>query len=119
MRILVDENIPLLTVRALLAAGHELADVRGTEAEGTADPDLWVALQREQRMLITTDKGFSQYRDAPHHGMLIVRLRQPNRDKIHDRVMQAVSRFGPEEWPGLLVTMRDTVMSVYRPPLSP
>ena len=45
---------------------------------------------------------------------LIVRLRQPNRHKIHQRVMQAMKRFAEREWPGLLVVMRDTVQSVWR-----
>jgi hypothetical protein len=46
--------------------------------------------------------------------MVIVRLRQPNRRKIHRRVMQAIAQFRADEWPGLLVTMRDMVQSVWR-----
>jgi len=34
--------------------------------------------------------------------------------KIHQRVMQAVAQFAAEEWPGLLVTMRNVVQSVWR-----
>jgi len=41
------------------------------------DDRLWVRLLREQRLLITTDKGFAQHRQESHHGILIVRLRQP------------------------------------------
>jgi hypothetical protein len=41
-------------------------------------------------------------------------FRQPNRRKIHQRVVQAVTQFAAEEWPGLLVTMRDMVQSVWR-----
>lgn len=47
-------------------------------------------------------------------GILIVLLRQPNRAKIHKRVMQAIAQFKAEEWPGLLVVMRDAVQSVSR-----
>ncbi|HTD86465.1 MAG TPA: hypothetical protein VK850_07790 [Candidatus Binatia bacterium] len=46
--------------------------------------------------------------------ILIVRLRQPNEAKIHDRVMRAIKQFAESEWPGLLVTMRHTVQSVSR-----
>ena len=34
----------------------------------------------------------------PHNGILIVRLRQPNRQKIHNTVMHVVERFPEEEW---------------------
>jgi hypothetical protein len=72
---------------------------------------LWNLALREQRLLITTDKGFSQYRSVSHSGILIVRLRQPNRLKIHQSVMRAMERFAEKEWPGLLVVMRDATMS--------
>lgn len=114
MKILVDENIPLRTVEALRALGHDVLDIRGTADEGMKDEPLWELIQREGRLLITTDKGFTQYRDYAHHGILIVRLRQPNREKIHDRVMRAIARFSDEQWPGLLVVMRDAVQSVSR-----
>jgi len=68
----------------------------------------------EGRLLITTDKGFTHYRRMPHHGILVVRLRQPNGKKIHDRVMHALAHFTPARWPGLLVVMRDTVQSISR-----
>ena len=67
MRILVDENIPNITVRELRAMRHDVLDIRGTEREGMFDDELWPLAQTEQRMLITTDKGFSGYRDEQHH----------------------------------------------------
>ena len=114
MRIFVDENIPLMTVYALREIGHDVADIRGTPDEGMADDDLWERVQKGQGLLITTDKGFAFRRDTRHHGILIVRLRKPTRRKIHERVMRAMAQFGPEQWPGLLVAMRDTVQSVWR-----
>lgn len=50
----------------------------------------------------------------PHNGILIVRLRQPNRRKIHQAVMRAIERFPEEEWSNLLVVVRDTMMSTSR-----
>jgi len=114
MRILVDENIPIMTVHALREMGHEVRDIRGTADEGSVDETLWDISQRGGRLLITKDKGFTEYRDEPHNGILIVRLRQPNRLKINDRVMQAMDRFTEKEWTGMLVVMRDMVQSVWR-----
>ena len=114
MKILVDENIPLMTLRALREMGHHVLDIRGTENQGIDDDVLWKIAQKEGRLLITTDKGFAQYRNDSHHGILIVRLRQPNRHKIHQRVMQAMACFASEGWHGLLVVMRDKFQSLWR-----
>jgi predicted nuclease of predicted toxin-antitoxin system len=113
MRILVDENIPPMTVDRLRELGHDVKDVRGTAEQGLLDSELWRVVLTENRMLITTDKGFTEHRAVPHPGIL-VRLRQPNRSKIHAAVMLAFGRFREPEWPGLLVVMRDTTVSTSR-----
>ncbi|HWZ43869.1 MAG TPA: DUF5615 family PIN-like protein [Candidatus Saccharimonadales bacterium] len=114
MKILVDENIPRMTVEALRALGHDVKDVRGTSQQGLPDPDLWQTATVEARLLVTTDKGFTTYRTLPHHGILVVRLRQPNRHKINNAVTQAMQRFQDTEWPNLLVVVRDATMSTSR-----
>jgi predicted nuclease of predicted toxin-antitoxin system len=114
MKFLVDENVPSRTVGELRALSHDVADVRGTADEGSSDDFIWSLAQREQRVLITTDKGFVEHRFEQHAGLLVVRLRQPNEGKIHSRVMSAVRRFDEREWPGTTVVMRDTVESVMR-----
>ena len=114
MKIFVDENIPLMTVRVLREMGHDVRDIRGTAEMGMTDDALWEIAQQEGRLLITTDKGFTQHREELHHGILIVRLKQPNRHKIHERVMQAMALFTAEEWCDSLVVMRDVMQSVWR-----
>lgn len=114
MRIFVDENIPNITVHELRAMGHDVLDIRGTERQGMFDDELWSFAQSERRMFITTDKGFSEYRDEQHSGILVVRLRQPNEQRIHTRIMAAIRQFAENDWPGLLVVMRDAVQSVHR-----
>jgi len=114
MKVLVDENIPRMTVDRLRELGHDVKDIRGTADRGLVDLDLWNVAVTEGRLLITTDKGFTEYRGVAHAGVLIVRLRQPNRLKIHASVMHAIERFQDPEWPGLLVVMRDTTVSTSR-----
>jgi len=114
MRVLVDENIPRMTVDALRALGHDVKDIRGTSDQGVADSAIWGLSLAESRARITTDKAFTEYRSVTHHGILIVRLRQPNRQKIHRAVMHVIERFSEEEWPNLLVVLRDTTMSTSR-----
>jgi predicted nuclease of predicted toxin-antitoxin system len=114
MRVLVDENIPKITVQALTELGNEVLDIRGTERQGADDEGLWALALSETRLLITTDKGFVDHRDEKHYGILIVRLHQPNEERIHARVKAALRQFGAQDWPGLTVVMRDTVQSVWR-----
>lgn len=114
MKILVDENIPRMTVEELRKLGHDVRDVRRTSDQGLEDTRLWKIARHDSRTLITTDRGFTEYRRAEHSGILIVRLRQPNRLKIHRAVMLALGRFQESEWPGLLVVVRDTTLSVSR-----
>ncbi len=101
-----------MTVGELRRVGHDVQDIRGSKYEGSQDTELWELTRQEQRLLITTDKGFAQYREQSHSGILIIRLRQPNRYKIHKRVMLAFNRFSDAEWQGMIVTMRDKAMSV-------
>ncbi|MEK6300468.1 MAG: DUF5615 family PIN-like protein [Acidobacteriota bacterium] len=112
----MDENIPIVTVEELRNFGHDVLDIRGTADQGITDDMLWARTQAERRLLISTDKGFVQRRDESHSGILVVRLRQPNEQKIHKRVIQAISQFSEQEWPGLLVVMRDAVQSTWRKP---
>lgn len=111
MKLLVDENIPRMTVAELKLLGHDVKDIRRTDSEGMLDTELWQIAQVEKRLLITTDKGFSQYRGYRHSGILIIRLRQPNRLKIHHRVIYALKHFPNQlgkEWLSRCVTKQCT-----------
>lgn len=114
MKILVDENIPAITSAHLKEQGHDVEDIRGTSHQGMDDRELWRKALRERRLLITTDKGFTEHRNEAHFGLLIIRLRQPSRTKIHQRVLQALRRYPPYQWPGLMVVMRDTFQSSWK-----
>jgi len=111
MKIFVDENIPSMTVHALRKIGHDVTDIRGTVDQGITDEELWRKAQSQNCLLITTDKGFAGHREEAHWGLLIVRLRQPTRLKIHSRIIQALTEYPQEKWPGRMVVIRDTVQS--------
>ena len=57
MKILLDENIPIITATSLRDTGHDVKDIRGTKLQGIDDSELWRIAQTEKRILITTDKG--------------------------------------------------------------
>jgi predicted nuclease of predicted toxin-antitoxin system len=114
MKILVDENIPAATAAELREQGYDVLDIRGTSDQGIADPELWQKAVQEKRLLITTDKGFAEHRDEQHYGLLIIRLKQPSSVKIHQRVLQALRRYAANQWPGLMVVVRDTFQSAWK-----
>ncbi len=114
MKIFVDENIPLVTVKELILRKYEVIDIRGTDDQGISDEIIWQRAQDLKCLLITTDKGFAIHRDEDHCGVLIIRLKQPSRQKIHQRILQALNRYTPEQWPGLMVVMRDAVQSSWK-----
>lgn len=114
MKIFVDENIPLMTVKELRSLGHEVVDIRGTEKEGMADEGIWEMVQKTDCLLVTTDKGFANKRYEKHNGILIIRLKQPNRIKIHQKIMKAISLFKGRKWQGLTVIMQDTFHTVWK-----
>ena len=114
MKVFVDENIPRITVETLRQLNFDVCDIRGTDQEGMSDNEVWEKSQKENRLLITTDKVFAQYRNHTHNGILIVLLKGPNYKKIHERVMNALNQFSADDWSGLLVVVRDTVQSHWR-----
>jgi predicted nuclease of predicted toxin-antitoxin system len=67
VRLLADENIPLAAVRALRAAGHDVAAIAEDES-GLPDRAVLERAVSEQRILLTSDRDF---------GALIYRSRFP------------------------------------------
>lgn len=114
MKILVDENIPIITVNELRNLGHEVVDLRGTQNKGINDENVWQLAQQAKALFITTDKGFVQNRHEKHNGILIIRLKQPNRLKIHQKITQAINKFKHNEWQGLTVVMRDSFHTIWK-----
>ena len=79
MRVKVDEDLPRAVAALLVDAGHDAVTVLGEHLGGAQDEALWPVVQREQRLLVTADKGFGDIRHYPpdtHHGIIVVRPRE-------------------------------------------
>lgn len=114
MNIAVDENIPTRTVATLREMGHSVLDIRGTRDQGLDDSSLWQIAQRDSALLMTTDKGFFKNHRERHAGLLIIRLRQANRLRLHRRILHLFARYRAEDWPGLTVVARDRTVRIWR-----
>ena len=114
MRILVDENIPNVTIEYLRSVGHDVLLLRGTSAQVMTDEALWRRHSVSGGWWLVPTREFVAHRSEKHCGLLIVRFRQPNEQKIHMRITRAMTQFEEQAWPGLLVVMRDRTQSVWR-----
>ena len=82
LKIKVDEDLPRQAVQILQEHGYDVASVIEQGMGGWKDPQLWIAVQSEERFLVTADKGFGDIRVYPpgkHFGILLLR---PNEDGI-------------------------------------
>ncbi len=78
----VDEDLPRAVVQMLRDAGYDAVGVIEQGMGGWKDPELWKAVQSENRFFITADKGFADIRLYPpgtHRGILLLR---PDEDGI-------------------------------------
>ena len=77
LRFLTDEDVPRSTARVLRDAGFDATDVRDVGLRGKSDPEIFAYAQREGRLLITCDMGFSNilsFPPAENRGIVVVRV---------------------------------------------
>ena len=118
MRIKIDENLPAALVGLLTKAGHEVDSVPQEGLAGQRDPDIWQATQTAGRFLITQDLDFSdirQYQPSTHHGLLVVRLGEPSRRALIERVRLLFATEPVETWHRCFVVATDRKIRIRRP----
>ncbi len=115
MNIKLDESIPAELAEALQRLGHDVDNVHGEGLEGRPDASIWQAAQRGQRFLITQDLDFSDIRQfvpGTHPGLMLVRLREPTRRRLHDRIIAALKTADIANWWGCLVVLSESRIRV-------
>lgn len=112
MKILVDENIPSITVDELRELNHDVKDIRGTEFEGIDDPYLFELALKENRLLIMTDRGFSKVQNKIHSGILIITLKKPNEKSIHEKIVNVIKKYSDIYFQSKIIIVKDYVFSV-------
>ena len=118
MKIKLDENLPFRLVGILVQLGHEADTVDQEGLAGQDDQHVWEAAQRAGRFLITQDLDFSDIRRfAPgtHKGILLVRLREPGRIALANRIRAIFQAEPVENWTGCFVVVTERKIRVRRP----
>ena len=118
MKLKLDENLPVSVAAILSSLHHDVHTVAQENLSGSSDCDLWEAAQRDERFLITQDLDFSDLRRfAPgtHFGILLVRLRSPDRRTLSSRVREIFQHEEVAAWSRCFVVATDRKVRVVRP----
>jgi predicted nuclease of predicted toxin-antitoxin system len=117
MQIELDENLSGGLAPALRALGHDVRTVPEEGLQGRDDTTVWTAAQGEDRFLVTQDLAVADARNHPpgtHAGIALIRLRDPGRAALTERVLAAFTAEGASAWPGRLVVVTDRKRRVGR-----
>lgn len=118
MKIKLDENLPFRLAHALEKLGHDTDTIPEEGLAGQSDHQVWEAVQEAERFLITQDLDFSdtrRYAPGTHHGILLVRLRDPGRDALLKRVHGLFRTEAVENWKHCFVVVTDRKLRVRNP----
>lgn len=118
MKIKLDENMPLRLAGILAKLGHQTDTVPEEGLSGRDDTEVWEAARKAERFLITQDLDFSDMRrftPGTHHGLLIVRLRDPGRNALVQSVQTIFETGDIESWKGYLVVATERKIRIRRP----
>lgn len=118
MKIKLDENLPTRLAAVLEKAGHAVDSVPAEGLTGKPDAEIWAAVRREGRFLITQDLDFSdirEYRPGTHPGLLLVRLREPGANALIERISAAMLEHDLQSLSRCFVVLTDHKLRVKRP----
>jgi len=118
VRIKLDENLPARLARWLSGLGHETDSVPEEGLGGRPDLEIWEETQRVGRFLITQDLDFSdsrRFRPGTHHGILLIRLSNPSRRSLIDRLTMVFETEDVESWRGCFVVLTERKIRIQRP----
>jgi predicted nuclease of predicted toxin-antitoxin system len=118
MKIKLDENLPLEVAGLLAGYHHDVHTVPGEKLIGQKDGVIFQAACAEGRLLITQDLDFSdirRFKPGTHPGVVLMRLHDPNRRKLIERMKHALVSENIETWAGCFVVIGDIRLRVVRP----
>ena len=94
MKLLANENFPLLAVKALQDLGHDVLWAR-SDMRGEADDVILQRAQAEDRLVVTFDKDFGElafrWGLPASCGVILFRLRTQSPDYVRNRVVEILA----------------------------
>ena len=86
--------------------------------EGRLDSFIGQAAQESNRFLITKDLDLSairRFKPGTHHGIMVVRLREPGRNALFQRIRQVFQTEDVESWKSWFIVISERKVRVWRP----
>lgn len=103
MKLLANENFPLLAVKALQDLGHDVLWAR-TDMRGESDDVILHRAQAEDRLVVTFDKDFGEltfrWGLPASCGVILFRLRTQSPDYVRNRVVEILAARADADWLG-------------------
>lgn len=118
MRFKLDENIPTQVFELLRELGHECATIIDEGLSGARDAEVASAALREDRMLITLDRGFGDVRTYPpggHPGIVVIRTLDQSARDVAGLTASFVQGYDLESLRGCLVIVEESRVRVRWP----
>ena len=118
MKIKLDQNLPASLAPILKGCQHDIHTTADENLNGCTDGEVWEATQREQRFLVTQDLDFFDVRrfiPGRHHGILLMRLRDPDRRSLIFRLQEIFRHEQVSSWAGCFVVSTEHKIRVIRP----
>lgn len=116
MRFFLDENFPRSASDLLSSFNHESTDIRGTRDQGADDRKIFDLAQKQRAVFLTTDRDF--FHTIPHlyehhFGVIVIALRQPNRQNILHKLEWFLQHFGNTDIENKIFQLRDRNYVIY------
>lgn len=118
MKIKLDENLPAGLLPVLSRLGHDADTVHSEGLTGQQDRQVWSATQEAARFFVTQDLDFSDirnFRPGSHHGILLIRLRNPGRTALLEKLATLFQKEPSEQWAGCFVVVTDSKIRIHHP----
>jgi predicted nuclease of predicted toxin-antitoxin system len=118
VRLKLDENLPEDARAVAVELGHDADTVRSEGLSGHDDIVVIEAVRREDRFLITLDRGFGDIRRYPpgtHPGIAVMRVESQDASTLMESVRGLVARDVIEDLRGCLAIVGPRLIRVRRP----
>ena len=118
MQIKLDQNLPADLAEILPEFGHDVDTAPGEGLIGREDAAIWSAAQTDKRLLITQDLDFSdlrRFQPGTHGGIMLLRLRQPSRQALINRVRRVFHDEEVSGWAGCFAVVTESKVRVRKP----
>jgi len=94
VRLLADESVAMIVVRALRDATHDIVAIAET-APGASDDEVFGIAVAEQRLILTEDLDFGRFAVAPElPGVVLLRFDARARRLIAQAAVEAIAEHG-------------------------